>query len=134
MSRFPQYLKVFYVSIVMYGAAITAIKATFLLQYQRVFSLGSWWNRFTLALLVVTGWSVASLFVSIWSCVPIEGFWDQSANARCIPNHPWWEINAAGNIITDFAVFCLPIPALWKLQLQNSQKFALLGIFSLGFL
>ena len=28
----------------MYGAAITAIKATFLLQYQRVFSVGGYVN------------------------------------------------------------------------------------------
>jgi hypothetical protein len=118
----------------MYGACITAIKATFLLQYQRVLAVGSYRNRFIWTLVIVTGWSVASLLVSIFSCTPVEGFWDSTVNARCIPNHHWWEINAAGNIVTDFAVFCLPIPTLWKLRMPRGQKVALLGIFGLGFL
>lgn len=118
----------------MYGAGITAIKATFLLQYQRVFSVGGYINRFFWALIIVMAWSIASLLIAIFSCVPVEGFWDQSVKAYCIPEHPWWEINSAGNVITDFAVFCLPLPTLWKLHLPRGQKIALMGIFCLGFL
>jgi hypothetical protein len=134
MSRFPLYLKIFYVSIVTYGAAITAIKATFLLQYQRVFSVGGWINRFFWALIVVMAWSIASLLIAIFSCNPVEGFWDASVAAYCIPEHPWWEINSAGNVITDVAVFCLPLPILWKLAMPREQRIALLAIFGLGFL
>ena len=118
----------------MYGAAITAIKATFLLQYQRVFSVGGYVNRFLWALIIVMGWSIASLVIAIFTCVPVEGFWDPSVKAHCVPEHPWWEINSAGNVITDFAVFCLPLPTLWKLRLPRNQKIALIGIFCLGFL
>ncbi len=134
MSRFPLYLKIFYVSIVMYGAAITAVKATFLLQYQRVFSVGGYVNRFLWAFIVVMAWSVASLLIAIFTCVPVASFWDQSVTGHCVPEHPWWEINSAGNVITDFAVFCLPLPTLWRLHLPRPQKIALLGLFSLGFL
>jgi len=118
----------------MYGAAITAIKATFLLQYQRIFAVNGYVNRFLWALIIVMAWSIASLLVAIFTCNPVAGFWDQSVPAYCVPEHPWWEINSAGNVITDFAVFCLPLPTLWKLRQPRSQKFALLGIFSLGFL
>ena len=118
----------------MYGAGITAIKATFLLQYQRVFSVGGYVNRFLAALIIVMAWSIASLLIAIFSCVPVQSFWDQSVTGRCVPEHPWWEINSAGNVITDFAVFCLPLPTLWKLHLPRGQKIALLGLFSLGFL
>ncbi len=123
-----------YVSIVMYGGAITAIKATFLLQYQRVFAVGGYINRFFWALVIVMAWSIASLIIAVWSCNPIDGFWDASVPAYCIPQHPWWEINSAGNVITDFAVFCLPLPTIWKLRLPKGQKIALIGIFCLGFL
>ena len=118
----------------MYGAAITTIKATFLLQYQRVFSVGGYVNRFLAALIFVMAWSIASLLIAIFSCVPVQSFWDQSVTGVCVPEHPWWEINSAGNVITDFAVFCLPLPTLWKLHLPRAQKIALLGLFSLGFL
>jgi hypothetical protein len=86
------------------------------------------------AIFFVGGWALSQTLVGIFTCTPVAAFWDKSIpGARCIPNLPQWYINAAGNIITDVAVFALPLPAIWKLNLVRGQKVMLIGIFSLGF-
>ncbi|KAK3322929.1 putative integral membrane protein [Apodospora peruviana] len=130
----PRYLRDFYVSIVFYCAALLAIKLTFLFQYYRVLAVQQMRIVYMVAIVIVGGWGLSQLLVGIFICTPIEGFWDSTVESTCIPNIPQWYINAAGNIITDIAVFLLPLPAIWKLNLVKQQKILLLGIFCLGFL
>lgn len=125
--------KTFYVSIVLYNATMMSAKITFLLQYYRVFTL----NRMRIVVLTALGiigcWSLSQLLVAIFNCTPIQKFWLPATEGTCIPNLPFWYINAAGNIVTDVAIFVLPLPALSSLKLRKPQKLLLIGIFSLGF-
>lgn len=126
--------KAFYVSIVFYNASLTAVKISFLLQYYRVFTV-RYMRRILLAALAIIGcWCLSQLLVVIFTCQPIAGFWDRSIPSTCIPNLPFWYINAAGNIVTDVAIFVLPLPVIRGLKLARAQKLVLVGIFSLGFL
>ncbi|KAK4231619.1 hypothetical protein QBC38DRAFT_440010 [Podospora fimiseda] len=123
----------FYVSIVMYCSALMFLKLSFLFQYYRVLAVQHMRNVYLAAIFIVGGWALSQVFVGIFTCTPVQGFWDKTIQgATCIPNLPQWYINAAGNIITDLAVFVLPLPALWKLTLPNAQKYFLIGVFSLG--
>ncbi|KAK4188597.1 hypothetical protein QBC35DRAFT_451095 [Podospora australis] len=130
----PLYLRDFYVSIVMYCAALLAIKLTFLFQYYRVLAVQQMRVVYLVAIFIVGGWGLSQLLVGIFICTPIDKFWYGDAlPGSCIPNIPQWYINAAGNIITDLAVFALPLPALWRLTMPKPQKIVLIFIFSLGF-
>lgn len=92
-------------------------------------------QRIYIAAIVIVGcWGLSQVLVGIFMCRPVQGFWDQSVEATCIPNFPQFYINAAGNIITDIAVLVLPLPVINRLNLAKPQKILLLGIFSLGFL
>ncbi|KAB5578149.1 hypothetical protein GE09DRAFT_1088676 [Coniochaeta sp. 2T2.1] len=78
-------------------------------------------------------WSLSQLLIVIFNCNPVNRFWDTSVPGYCIPNLPFWYINAAGNIVTDVTIFVLPLPVLRHLNLQRPQKILLIGIFSIGF-
>ncbi|RYP39580.1 hypothetical protein DL767_002128 [Monosporascus sp. MG133] len=125
---------IFYHSIVFYNATLTSVKLTFLLQYYRVFAVRKNMRRTIIITLVIVGcWCLSQLLIVIFNCSPIEKFWTPTLPGRCIPNLPFWYINAAGNLATDVAIFLLPLPALRSLNLRNPQKLFLMGIFSLGF-
>jgi len=111
-----------------------AIKLSFLFGYYRVLAVQHMRIVYIVAIVIVGGWSLSQVLVGIFICTPVHGFWDKTIAAKCIPNIPQWYINAAGNIITDVAVFLLPLPAIWRLTLAKQQKILLLGIFCLGFL
>lgn len=111
-----------------------AIKLCFLFGYYRVLGVQHMRMVYIVAIVIVGGWSLSQVFVGIFICTPVQGFWDTTIESKCIPNIPQWYINAAGNIITDVAVFLLPLPAIWGLTLAKRQKALLMGIFCLGFL
>jgi len=118
----------------MYCAGLFAVKMTFLWQYYRVMAVQKMRRIFIAAIFIVGGWSLSQVFIAVFFCVPAAAFWDQTVPGTCVPSYPQFYINAAGNIITDVAVFLLPIPILGKLKLARKQKLMLIGIFSLGFL
>ncbi|RYO99942.1 hypothetical protein DL764_006651 [Monosporascus ibericus] len=128
------YFKIFYHSIVFYNATLTSVKLTFLLQYYRVFAVQEKMRRAIIFALVIVGcWCLSQLLIVIFTCSPIKKFWTPTLPGTCIPNLPFWYINAAGNLATDVAIFLLPLPALSTLNLRKPQKLFLMGIFSLGF-
>ncbi|CCC07814.1 hypothetical protein SMACR_01380 [Sordaria macrospora] len=133
-SQLPKYFRTFYISIVLYNASLTAIKLTFLLQYYRVLGTRQMRKVVVYALVFVAMWSISQLLIVIFTCTPIEKFWlADSVPGKCMPNLPFWYINAAGNIVTDVLIFIIPLPALGSLNLRKNQKLALIGVFCLGF-
>lgn len=124
----------FYFSIMFYNLSMVFVKLTFLFQYYRVLATQEMRKIYIAVIAVVTGWTLSQVFVSIFGCWPISGFWDDSIGARCIPTQPYWYINAAGHILTDIVILVLPIPAISRLKLPRRQRYILMGIFCLGFL
>ncbi|KAH0440217.1 hypothetical protein CcaCcLH18_02587 [Colletotrichum camelliae] len=132
-AEIPEYLHTFFVSIVFYNIALLCIKLSFLFQYYRIMAVPKMRRIYAVAIVVVGAWAVSQLLIATFTCIPVEGFWDKTIKAYCIPNQPQWYVNAAGNIATDVAVFALPLPIFWQLSLPRKQKLLLVGIFSLGF-
>jgi len=73
------------------------------------------------------------IFAIIFSCHPVQYYWDKSIpGGTCINiNSLSYGITGAG-FITDLMVLLLPLPSLWNLQMQSSRKLAIMGIFVLG--
>ncbi len=114
-------------------ASLGTIKLQILLQYHRVFAVKM--RKVTLwVTVIVCLWSLGSLLACIFICNPISGFWDPSVEARCIPKLLLWYFNAAGNIATDLAIFALPLPVLWRLNLPLHERLSLIAVFCLGLL
>jgi len=109
---------------------------TFLSQFYRIFrhtSKTAIWV-FSGVSLFVGCWALSQLLIAIFNCDPVAAYWDPTPGAICIGNHPFWEVNAAGNIVTDVLILTLPIPMLKRLNLPKRQRHILIGIFSLGVL
>jgi hypothetical protein len=83
-------------------------------------------------MIAITTWNVGQLFAVVFTCYPIEGFWDRSIKANCQNQQLGVYLNAGGNLVTDICIILLPIPSLWHLNLPKSQKWAILGIFGIG--
>ncbi|TLS30233.1 hypothetical protein PpBr36_03809, partial [Pyricularia pennisetigena] len=127
------YLQTFWVSIQVYNIAVTVVKMTFLAQYYRIMTL----KKMRQWVLIVTGivgaWSISQIFMGIFICVPVSGFWDSTPDMKCLPKLTSWYANAIGNIIADLLIIVLPLPMIRNLNLPGTQKLVLIGIFCLGF-
>ncbi|KAH6705431.1 hypothetical protein BKA61DRAFT_699186 [Leptodontidium sp. MPI-SDFR-AT-0119] len=76
----------------------------------------------------------------IFLCQPVAAFWD--SDLRKLPTTRCYSIvvfskiglmNTGINIFTDVLLATLPIPIIWKLQINRRKKIALVGVLSLGY-
>ncbi|CCF45688.1 hypothetical protein CH063_03675 [Colletotrichum higginsianum] len=110
-----------------------SFKMSFLLQYHRVLCTPRMQGLYAAAMVLVASSGIGVVVTCFVFCVPLDGFWDQRVPARCLSQQVIFYVFGAGTIVTDIVIFLLPLPALSKLQIPRSQRFYLLGIFSLGF-
>lgn len=111
------------------------IKMSFLFNYYRLLA-ASRLRRYCIgAMILIVLWGVGVCILVLVMCIPLEGVWDPTVDAKCVPHITimWW-FNGVFNSIGDLFILTLPIPALWRLQLPRRQKVYLLFVFSLGFL
>ncbi|KAL2138503.1 hypothetical protein VTI28DRAFT_6653 [Corynascus sepedonium] len=129
---FIPYMKSFYSSIIVYNIAVCMTKISILLQYSRIF------NNTILRKIIVTGlgfltcWGITLSFLLPMVCMPVAAFWDPDVEGVCLDNATIWYVMAGVNVVTDFAIFTMPIPVISSLQLPKKQKAMLLIVFTLG--
>ncbi|KAK4195884.1 hypothetical protein QBC40DRAFT_184766 [Triangularia verruculosa] len=122
--------------ILFYNLSLTFSRISILLLYRRIFTY-SWAKRaiqIVLVLVVLIGiWLVVSVCTA---CIPLEAFWNWglffTQEVYCQPGNIWWA-NAALHIVSDLVIMALPMPVLSALKLARRQKYALVGVFALGF-
>ena len=122
--------------LVLYFTTLALIKASLLLLYYRCFGVS---RPFRIALYISAGvivcWYLAVFFASIFQCVPVAAFWDRNIkNKRCVNLSNFSTDAAVTNLLTDVMILCLPMPMVWTLHTNKTQKVTLTGIFLLGFL
>ncbi|KAI1276845.1 hypothetical protein F5Y07DRAFT_122945 [Xylaria sp. FL0933] len=109
------------------------IKMTFLSQYYRVFRhVRVLRIIYLVAIFLIGGWCLGQFLSVVFLCVPVKGLWDKSVKAKCQDQLVGVYLNAVGTLVTDFVILFLPMPSIWKLNLPKAQKWALIGIFSIG--
>ncbi|CAK7213596.1 hypothetical protein SBRCBS47491_001859 [Sporothrix bragantina] len=126
------YTQSFYSSILVYNAALVTVKISIVLMYRRIF-VGTWIRRANWAMLIfLIAWGIALVTSLSMLCLPIQRLWDPSVEGHCIDFVPAFFAPAVINMVTDFTIFALPLPAIRQLQLPLRQKIILSFILCLG--
>lgn len=82
---------------------------------------------------MVIVWTLIIVFMCIFTCWPIPGFWDKRIPAKCLPRYQYI-IQSVGNILSDWIIFALPLPLLWRMRASLWHRLSLIMLFCLGFL
>ncbi|KAI1160798.1 hypothetical protein F5B18DRAFT_630887 [Nemania serpens] len=131
-----------FVSELAYTITIITVKWSTLAFYWRVFATkrSIRWPIWILGG-IVSAWGIAVLLISVFQCIPPSAFWERfdpvnpldPSNFRCgVDTKKFFVGNSVPNIVTDIFIILLPLPYVWKLQLPQSQRLAVGGIFALG--
>lgn len=84
-------------------------------------------------MMFLIAWGITQEFLVGMACIPM-GIIIPSHQAICINSLMVWYLTSIMNIVTDFIVFLLPMPAVRNLHLPPKQKLLISSIFGLGFL
>ncbi|KAK1759119.1 hypothetical protein QBC47DRAFT_371088 [Echria macrotheca] len=126
------FLKALFLSIITYVTGHTLAKISILCLYIRAFGVTKMRKVYYGMLIAIGANGFWLIFSGIFSCVPVQGFWDTTVSATCLPRKPMWFSNAAINILSDFALFLSPMVVLRPMTLPRRHKIGLYFVFGLG--
>ena len=120
----------------LYYCAQAIIKVSLLLLYHRIPGIDKSF-RFALhvAGILTIMWWLASFLDTIFQCIPVQASWDRSIkNAKCQNIRSAALGTGISNLLLDVLFLALPMPVIWRLQVEPQIKVSLTGIFLLGLL
>ena len=123
-----------FVQEIVYTITIVCIKISILLLYKGLFPGKPFRLAANLLGLFVVLWGVAVLLVAIFSCIPVQGFWDHTISPppKCINQRNFFIGNSIPNILGDVAILCLPVKQVWQLNMSKKTKVGVSAMFLLG--
>ncbi|KAF2032735.1 hypothetical protein EK21DRAFT_109799 [Setomelanomma holmii] len=120
-------LTFFWIAQISYKIVVCLNKTSAILLYMRVFIS----KNFALAIVLASG--IATVFATIFQCVPLERSWIKAVHGTCIDSSIFCLANAVLIIATDVVmVLALPMREVWRLQLRLQEKIMLHAVFLLG--
>ncbi|KAK9419298.1 putative G-protein coupled receptors family 1 profile domain-containing protein [Seiridium unicorne] len=128
-----------YIFGISFAACMLFVKPAVLFQWKRIFiptgaRNGLFWAIHGLIVLNTLLY-IAGLFATAFGCEPIRGFWDATVSPRKCISHKALQITATCfNAAIDIAIFLLPQPTIWRLQMSRGRKIGLALMFSVGLL
>ncbi|KAL8658935.1 MAG: hypothetical protein Q9202_007352 [Teloschistes flavicans] len=128
-----EYFKLVFAISIIYLVNIAAVKFSILLLYRRIFGIDRAFSVLSWCLAgLIFAYSLGGIFVVIFQCNPVHGFWDLMVPHTCIDFGTPATVTAVLNVITDFLTLALPMPLIWQLQMPFTRKLQLAGVFLLG--
>ncbi|GAB1315263.1 Rhodopsin domain-containing protein [Madurella fahalii] len=131
------YLKKLFATSLIYGPMLFFSKTCILIFYYRTFQRKVWLRMciYTiLAIMIGTYWMTVPL--CFYYCMPHPNTgqaWDLTILANCNHLANPGLVQAGMNIAVDIAIFVLPLPIVFKLQIPLGKKLSIAGIFTTGF-
>ncbi|KAJ5513275.1 hypothetical protein N7463_002827 [Penicillium fimorum] len=122
--------KLLYFFQIFYVLGPPSVKLALLFLYRRIFEHSSFLRIVDGMIVLISIWAIVMTFLAIFNCNPISAFW--TTEGTCFDFKQFAIGYAIVNIITDFAVWLMPVPKVWNIQLPKPQKIALSLIFALG--
>ena len=82
---------------------------------------------------IVSATAVAVSLTAVFQCSPVPYAWDKSIyGGNCIDVASFYVCASIPNVVTDVAILLLPLPMIFKLHTNQSQKVGLSIVFLLG--
>ena len=133
-SQHHQLALIFYVDNILYITGLTMIKLSVILFYVRIFRpIAIYRIAFWATASIVVGWFLAGEAMSIWTCIPIRKAWNPTLPGHCLDRSRKSYGTAISNILIDLIILVLPMPMLWRLNIEASRKIGLIGVFAAGY-
>ena len=129
------YIKLSFVSSVLYFTIVSSTQLSALMMYYRLFRVDGVFRQqlAVVGVLVIIFW-IGSTVANLTDCVPLAWTWiDALDNPKyCFNYNVFWMASGACEVLLDVLILALPIRAVLRLQLSTRKKITISGVFLLG--
>ena len=125
--------KVVFALLILYSLAVAFPKLSILALYLRIFTEKRYRISTWVLAAIISGTAVTVSLTAVFQCSPVPYAWDKSiSGGNCIDVASFYIYISIPNVITDVAILLLPLPMIFKLHTNQSQKVGLSIVFLLG--
>ncbi|MCJ1468754.1 hypothetical protein MMC07_007384 [Pseudocyphellaria aurata] len=104
-----------------------------LLIYLRIFGVNKKFQRCTwVVMFFVCGYLFSNFWTQLLGCSPPSKYWNPDTPGHCINYTKAGFAYGSMNISSDFFIFTLPLPMIWRLKLSRKEKIGISLIFMSG--
>ena len=111
---------------------VTFIKVSLLFSYWRTFAI----QRFRCATYALGAVILANAIENVlgftFQCTPIKKFWNPMLPGHCIDQSLFITLASVFYMLTDFAIYLMPIPVIWRLQMTGRRRLEISIVFLIG--
>lgn len=128
------FLKYIYAVEILYVFIIAPLKCSICCLYIRLFGINRPFRYYCyLIIALTTGWALATLFGSVFQCIPVEEAWNpMSDRTMCVDLKKFLIGTNTPNVILDFMVLTAPLRPIWQLKLPTAKKILITSVLLLG--
>lgn len=125
-----------YIGQLLWATSILSLKVSVLCFYLHLFPD----RKFRISCCVVLGVMVVGgtgfILFDVFQCIPVSAAWtlQHSADAKCVKLSIVAISGASFNVLSEIAIFILPMPVLKTLQLKARKKVGVMVLLGLGLL
>lgn len=131
-AKQPPANQIQYFAIIVNNLSLVLTKISVCLLFLDIFLVTSIRKATYVVLVAVILHGTYVTLTNIFICTPIHDYWDSPRNNVCINVRVKFHIDNGLNIIFNFIMLCLPVPAIWPMTLPWRQKAWLFFLFMLG--
>ena len=131
---FSTHLKLLFADSIVFDTGLAVVRTSVLPKFVRIF--GSVRHHKILCLTIIALnclHSAAIDLMVIFSCAPVHKFWDFFRPGYCVSPRGQWLAASTSNIIIEFIILVMPVPMLWRLNVDRRHKMLTIGMFLAGY-
>lgn len=132
-DRYVAYNEWIFISSIVYLISLLGYKFAILLLYLRLFAVDKKFRYSTWTVMFfVFGYLFSNLLTQVFGCTPIDKFWKPKTFGHCLVLTKAVYAYGSMNFISDFFIFVLPLPMVWRLKLSRKEKLGVTLVFMSG--
>ena len=124
--------QIFFVLFCLQTYTTMLIKLSILLLYKRAFSITSMRYAIYVVGFFVLSSSISNALSFTFSCTPLARSWNIEIPGHCVNQPLVIMLASLFSFFTDFAIYIMPMPVIWRLQLALRRKVELTLVFAVG--
>lgn len=115
-----------------YTPSVSFPKLAILCLYLRIFTTKFYrYSTYICAGIILIS-NIVFFVLALTDCIPLASKWDTSLKRQCLDRIALYRYVSLPSLLTDFLIFGLPLPVVWRLHTGRSQKIGLTITFLTG--
>ncbi|KAH6696669.1 hypothetical protein BKA61DRAFT_247692 [Leptodontidium sp. MPI-SDFR-AT-0119] len=132
LASVPMFTKIMASIGLVYNLCHMFIKLSYLALYLRLTPHTRFRVILYILMVSVSVLGIINASISVVVCIPFTKVWNPEVAGRCINANAFYIATSTLNMVFDLAIFILPIPIVWEMQLPKRQRLAVEGVFGVG--